>query len=189
MPTMRPPKRGVSYSEALAAAYASNPEDEIILDTLEFQHPAFVDESGQPMGIRVVNDHQILNAKLEATATLNPSEYVDFQPVYFQFTRPSETESGSLPEVEVRVDNVARILIPYLDQAKEMRSPITMMWRPYLVSDLTGPHILPVLTLTLRSVSADMNSVIAKAGFTDLANRRFPGSEYTSKKFPGLVVR
>jgi hypothetical protein len=29
----------------------------------------------------------------------------------------------------------------------------------------------------------------ARAGFTDLTNRRFPASEYTSAKFPGLTVR
>lgn len=186
---MRPPRRGVSYSEALAAAYASAPDTEVVLDTLEFLHPTFLDNLGQPMGIRVVNDHNPLLAFLEADAPLNPSEQVTFNACYFQFTRPTESESGSLPEVELRVDNVSRLLIPYLDSAKESRVPITVIWRPYLASDLTGPHMLPVLSLTLRNVSGDMNSMNARAGFTDLTNRRFPSSEYTSAKFPGLTVR
>lgn len=188
-PTMRPPKRGVSYSEALAAAYASAPEDEVVLDTLEFIHPTFLDLSGNPTGIRVVNDNEELQAYLEADAPLNPGALATFSPVYFQFTRPPETDSGSLPEIQLRVDNVSRLLIPYLDTAVQSRVPITMIWRPYLASDLSGPHMSPVLSLTLRSISGDMNSMTARAGFTDLANRRFPWPEYTSKNFPGLSAR
>lgn len=188
-PTMRPPKRGVSYSEAITAAYASNPEDEVALDTLEFLHPTFRDEDGDLIGLRVVNDHSLLLACLEATAPLDASSYVDFRPVSFEFTRPPETESAQLNEVALKVDNVARILIPYLDAAKESRVPITMIWRPYLPSDLSGPHIDPVLSLTLRGVGGDMNSMTARAGFSDLTNRRYPASEYTSRKFPGLFVR
>lgn len=188
-PAMRPPRRGVSYSEAIARAYVSAPEDEIILDTLEFLHPSFLDSGGQPMGLRVVNDGIALDAFLEASAPLNGGESVKFTNVSFIFRRPSETESGSLPEVEIQVDNVSRILIPYLDQAKNSRVPITMIWRPYLVSDLSGPHMNPPLQLTLRGVGGDMNKMTARAGFTALSNRRFPASEYTSKKFPALVAR
>lgn len=185
---MRPPRRGVTYSEALAAAYATAPEDEVVLDTIELIHPAFVDADG-PVAVRVVNDHSPLVATLEADAPLNPGETVEFASCYFQFTRPPESESASLPEVEVRVDNVSRVLIPYLDLAKTSRVPITLIWRPYLTSDLTGPHMNPPLTLTLRNVGGDMNSLTARAGFTDLANRRFPSMDYTPRTFPGLVVR
>lgn len=188
-PVMRPPKGGVSYSEALAAAYASAPEDEIILDTLEFNHPLFIDGDGQPMGIRVVNDHLPLMATLEADAPLNAGELVEFRCTQFNFRRPSESDSGSLPEIELQIDNAARVLMPYLDIVKNSRDPIKLIWRPYLVSDLSGPHINPPLTLTIRTVGGDMNSLTARAGFTDLMNRRFPASEYTSKKFPGLAAR
>lgn len=188
-PVMRPPRRGITYSEALAAAYATAPEDEVVLDTLEFLHPTFLDENGDPVAVRVVNDHSPLTATLEADAPLNGGEVVEFKNCYFQFSRPAETESSTLPEVEVKIDNAARVLIPYLDLAKESRVPITLIWRPYLTSDLSGPHMNPPLSLTLRSVGGDMNSLTGRAGFTDLANRRFPSSDYTAKKFPGLVVR
>lgn len=185
---MRPPRRGVSYSEALARAYAVAPEEEIVLDTIELLHPAFI-QDGVIVAVRVVNDHSPLSAFLEADAPLNGGEEVEFKNCYFQFRRPAESESASLPEVELQVDNVARVLIPYLDQAKESRVPITLIWRPYLVSDLSGPHMNPPLTLTLRGVGGDMNSLTGRAGFSDLTNRRFPASEYTSKKFPGLTAR
>lgn len=188
MPVYRTPKRGVTYSEALASAYASAPEDEVVLDTLEFRHPSFVD-AGQPFAIRVVNDHSDLVATLEDDAPLNDGETVTFKSVYFTFTRPPESDSGSTPEVEISVNNVARHLMPYLDVAKESRVPIEVTWRPYLASDLSAPHMNPPLTLTLRSISCDMMNVTARAGFSDLTNRRFPAIEYTSLKFPGLAAR
>ena len=129
MPDYRASRKGISYSEALAAAYASAPTDEVILDTLEFRHPAFLD-NGTPFGIRVVNDHSDLTATLEADAPLNPGASVLFYGVYFTFTRPSESDSGSVPEVEITVDNVARHLMQYLDAAKESRVPIEVTWRP-----------------------------------------------------------
>lgn len=188
-PVMRPPRKGVAYSEALTKAYASNDEDEVTFDTLEFLHPTFLDTSGNPMGIRVVCDNEDLNAFLEDDAPLNPGEEVLFSHAFFAFKRQAETESGQVPQVELQVDNVARILIPYLDMAKESRTAITVIWRPYLESDLSGPHMNPVLTLVLSNVTGDMNSLNARAGFVNLTNRRFPASEYTSRKFPELSVR
>lgn len=188
-PPMRTPRLGVSYSEALAAAYATAPEEEVIIDTLEFLHPLFQDETGTQIGIRIVNDHNVLHARLESSAPLNGGQYVDFSPCGFRFVRPEESDSGQVPEVEIQVDNVSRLLIPYVQLAMTNLDPIEVIWRPYCVSDLTGPHMNPVLRLTLHNVSADMYTVKARAGFTDLANRRFPSSEYTSKKFPGLTVR
>jgi hypothetical protein len=187
--TFRPRKLGVSYSEALAAAYASAPETEILLDTLEFRHPSFVDGGGNPIGLRGVNDHVELYAYLEAGAPLNASEEVLFYPIAFKFSRPSESSASNAPEVQLRVDNAARILIPYLDKARSSRSPVLLTYRQYLASDLSTPHMLPPLTMTLKNVSADMTTVTATAGFADLTNRRFPAVEYSGKKFPGLTVR
>lgn len=188
MPVYRTAKRGVSYSEAIAAAYASAPEAEVLLDTLEFRHASFV-TAGLSYAVRVVNDHTELLAYLEDDAPLNPGEEVTFLPVQFGLTRPSETDSGSTPEIEITVDNAARVLVPYLDAAKESRDPIQITWRPYLPSDLTGPHMNPPLTLSLRSVSLDMSRVVARAGFGNMSNRRFPALEYLSTKHPGLAAR
>lgn len=188
MPIYRTAKRGISYSQAIAAAYASAPETEVLLDTLEFRHASFT-SLGTPFAARVVNDHTLLSAYLEADAPLNPGELVVFLPTRFSLTRPAETESGSVPEIEITVDNAARVLMPYLDAAKESRDPIEVTWRPYLPSDLTAPHMLPPLTLALRSVSVDMSRVTARAGFGNMTNRRFPALEYTSVTHPGLAAR
>lgn len=189
MPTFRPPLGGVSYSEALAAAYAVATEEVVLLDTLEFLHPLFVDSEDLNISVRVVNSLHPLTATLEATAPMNPGETVTFQPVNFSLTRPKETASGQVSELELRVDNVSRILVPYLDMIRESREGVVAIWRPYASTDLTAPHISPVLSLTLRSISADMTSMVARAGVTDLTNRRFPAAEYTVLKYPWLTVR
>lgn len=186
---MRPPRRGVSYSAALAQAYATAPEDEIVLDTLELLHPTFVDDEGNPIPVRVVNDHDDLVCTLEDTAPLNPGEEVTFKAGRFVFQRPPETESAALPEVQVKVDNVSKYLTPFLDKAKESLDPITLIWRPYCTSDLGGPHMNPPMMLSLRGVSVTMTSVQGRAGFADIGNRRFPAIEYVGRNFPGLVVR
>lgn len=189
MPTFLTPKLGLSYSQAIAEAYSSAPEDTVILDTLEFRHPLFIDSTGAVVAIRVVNDHTALRAALEADAPADPGRFVDFQPVRFGFRRPTESDSAQMPEVEISVSNVARILIPYLDMAKESRAPISITYRPYLENDLDAPHMQPPLTLTLRSVTVDTTNVTMRAGFGDMNNRRFPKVDYTPAKFPGLVVR
>lgn len=189
MPVMQPPRQGVSYSEALAAAYASAPETDVILDTLEFIHPDVKDEEGNMTAIRVVNDHVHLMATLEADAPLNAGEEVRFLRAYFKMKRPTESDSGSPSDLDLQIDNVAKILTPFIAKVKGSHDPITVIWRPYLAADTSGPHMLPVLTRTITKISADLSSVTAKAGMVNYTNKRFPTSDYTAKKFPGLTAR
>lgn len=189
MPVMLPPRQGVSYSEAIAAAYASAPEEDILLDTLEFIFPNVVNEDGNPDGVRVVNNHTDLFATLEADAPLRPGEEVRFQRAGFDIRRPKESDSGTPADLDIKVDNVGKILAPYIVRAKETREPVVVIWRPYLLADLSGPHMLPVLTRVITTISADLSSVTAKATMVNYTNKRFPTSDYTSKKFPGLTAR
>ncbi len=189
MPTFLTPKRGLAYSQAIAEAYASAPEEVVILDTLEFRHPLFIDPTGAVVAVRVVNDHTVLRAALEADAPADPGRFVDFQPVRFGFRRPAESDSAQIPEVEISVSNVSFILTRYLDMSNESRFPVSVTYRPYLSNDLTAPHMQPPLTLTLRSATADVSTVTLRAGFGDMNNRRFPRMDYTSLRHPGLAVR
>lgn len=190
MPVFRSPKKGLSYSQAIAEAYASAPEDVVIMDTLEFRHPTFIDpDTLEVIALRVVNDHEALDATLEDTAPMDAGEVVTFQPVRFGFRRPAESESGSTQEVEITVSNVSKTMMPYLDRAKETRIPIEVTYRPYLSDDTSGPHMNPPMTLTLRNVTTNMSDVSARAGFGDLTNRRWPRVDYTPARFPGLVAK
>lgn len=189
MPTFRAPVLGLSHSQAIARAYASAPEDALVLETLEFRHATFVDGEGQPYAIRVVNDHTALLAYLEADAVLNGGEEVRFDPCRFTFEPPAQTESGQAPTIQIVVNNVARQLSPYMAQAKNSRSPLIVTWRPYLPDDLTAPHMSPPLTMSMRDVQVSMNDVQGTGTFIQLINRRFPAKEYTLRKFKNLTVR
>lgn len=189
MPVFKPVKKGVRMSEAIAEAYASAPSSVVVLHTLEFLHPNFVDDFGNPTSARVVRQYDSITARLEATAPRNPGEYVDFQGVMFDVVPPSEEDSGNTPDLRISIDNAMGVLMPYLDQAIESLVPIQVIYRPYLNTDLSLPHIDPPLVMTVRSISADVFRVTASASFGDVANRRFPYVLYKASQHPGLSAR
>lgn len=168
-----------TLSDALAEAYASAPADEVILHTLEIRHPSFT----QP--IRVVRDYHDFTATLEADAPVDPGAEVTFIAMAFDFILP-EVAKATSPEIEISLDNVGGEIIAYLDAAAQTPELIEVTYRPYLASDLSGPQMDPPLTLVIRSVTADIFRVRARAGYADLANRKFPAQVYDTQRFPGL---
>ncbi len=173
-------------TEALAEAYASNPVDDLPLDTLEFHHPAFVDELGNPVAPRVVCDTVPWTLGLEDDAPLNPGEMVLFEPVPFEFTKPS-FEEGSVPTLPFSVANVSRLLTYYLELASEQTDPIYVYYRTYLASNPSHPEMDPVVVMTLTAAKAGALRVTGTASLSDVHNWPFPGQKYTPARFPGLV--
>lgn len=176
----------MTMSAAIEEAYASNPVDERILDTLEFHHPTFVDEFGRRTAVRVVRDSVEWSLRLENTAPLNKDEYVTFLPVPFDFTQPGYAEN-QVPTLSFSISNVSRIITKYLEQAIAQTSPIQMYYRPYLQSDPTGPQINPVIIMTLSAATVGTMQVTGTASLSDVHNWPFPAQKYTPERFPGLV--
>lgn len=170
-----------TLADALQEAYASAPASEVILHTLEIRHPSFT----QP--IRVVRDHSDFTCFLEADAPADPGAEVTFVAFSFDFVLPEVAKSTS-PEIEISLDNISGEIIGYLDAAAQTPDLIEVTYRPYLASDPSGPQMDPPLTLVIRSVSADVFRVRARAGYADLGNRKFPSEVYTSERFPGLAA-
>ncbi|WP_039758440.1 DUF1833 family protein [Bartonella queenslandensis] len=175
-----------TLTAALAEAYASSPSDVVILHTLELRHPAFKDDDGAPIGVRLVRDYQDLSAKLEASAPLNANEYVRFIAMGFDLELPP-VDTAPVPEITVTIDNVSRELIKHLDAAVESAEKIEITYRPYLSNDLSGPQMDPPITLTLTQVEADVSRVVGRARMLDVGNKSFPAENYTSKRFPSLT--
>lgn len=175
-----------SLSAAIKEAYATAPQGEVILHTLEFRHPSFEDELGAPTAIRVVHDHADLNARLETSAPLNPDEYVTFIAFAFDFSLP-EVQQTAMPEITITIDNVSQDIERNLALAVASPYKIEVTYRPYLNTDLTGPQMNPPLTLTVTGVEANDFQITARATFSDMANKLFPGVDYTAETFPGLV--
>jgi len=190
-----------ALSEALAEAYASAPTQEVILHTLELNHPSFVTP------LRVVNDHQDLMAYTLARKDLllesggymllesgnvmmlesNTAELVTFVAFSFRFKLPDVTKTG-VPEIEIEIDNVSRDVLTYIDLAANSADKIEVTYRPYLASDLSGPQMDPAITLTLHDVEVDIFAIRGRASYGDYGNRRFPGEWYDAQRFPGLIA-
>ena len=118
-----------ALSEAIKEAYASAPSEQIILHTLELRHPAFVDEDGQQVAIRVVRDTGDLWARLESQAPLQAGERVQFVAMGFELDLPP-VDTMPVPEITVTLDNVSREIVRHLDAAAESQSVIEVTYRP-----------------------------------------------------------
>lgn len=170
-----------SLDDALAEAYASAPAYDPILHTLELRHPSFT------APIRVVRDHRDFTAFLEADAPADPGGEVTFVGFAFDFKLPEVAKAQS-PEIEIILDGISGEIISYLDAAAQSSELIEVTYRPYLASDPSAPQMDPPLTLVVRTVTADVFTVRAKAGYADLSNRRFPYQLYDTERFPGLAA-
>jgi len=169
-----------SLSQALKEAFASAPSGTVVLDTLEIWHPSF----DQP--IRVVRDHVDLTARLETGAPRDAGQKVTFASMAFNFA-PPPVDTAPVPEITLSLDNVGRDLADALEAAAISQDVIEVTWRPYLSTDLEGPHMDPPITLTLTEVEADTMRVTGRARMLDIGNKAFPSITYTARRFPGLA--
>jgi hypothetical protein len=181
-----------TLSDAIKEAYASAPDDQVLIHTLEFRHPGFTDENGAPDSIRVVRDHRDWDAKLEADAPLFPGQFKTFIGYAFDLSMPG-VEKAAAPQISITIDNAGAQIVQQIEQAIVLPDKIEVTYRPYLSSDVDGsgrlnaPHMDPVLTLVIDSIDVDDLSIVATASVGDFVNKRFPNEEYTATRFPGLV--
>lgn len=189
MATFLPKRQGISQSEALAEAYAHDISSVPALTTISLYHAAFEDEYGRRTAVYAVQDYEPLEATIEIDATtFDAGSTVIFQPVAFEFTRPPESDSQQAPSVQLKVDGVAKHLMPHLKAASQSQTPILMVVRTYMANDTSEPHEKPPMRLILRNVSCDKTSVTATASYADLINQKFPRVTYTRENHPGLVA-
>ena len=173
-------------TEAITEAYAACPTDVVIFDTLEFRHPSFQDEENNPIGVRVVNDNQDLQATLEAAAPLNAGEEVTFYKGAFRVVLPAVRE-GEPAELRIEVSNVTRELEGYLELAVASTDPIEATYRPFLSTDTSQPHWTKPAHMQIVKVSSDVFRVTAVAGHAAFWNKPVPSELYTRSRFPQLV--
>lgn len=170
-----------ALSAALKEAFASAPVNQIIHDTLEFWHSSFA------APLRIVCDRVALDARIEAGAPRDAGALVTFAPYAFEITPPELTATG-VPQCTIEVDNIDRTLLALIDGAVGFSTPIVVLRRLYLSATATvGPENVPVMTLTIQSVSATPFRISAVAGYPDLLNKKFPRLEYELTTFAGLA--
>jgi len=169
-----------TLSQAIKEAYAVAPNNSVAYHTLEIYHPSFTTP------IRVVRDFVDLSARLESTAPRDASTYVTFVGYAFDFVLP-EVSTGGVPQLQITIDNVARDIMAGLEQAVTTSTPITVIYRLFISTDLTAPQNNPPMSMTIISISADVFKVTATATFGDMVNKKFPTVLYNIETFPGLV--
>jgi hypothetical protein len=172
------------YSDDLREYYFSADPDIVEIETLELRHPGFLDENGNNVAVRIVNQQDDFTATLESDAQMNAGETVTFQACAITVKRPESSDTGR-PAVEIAVANVSKLLIPYLDIAAEGKDPIYMTFRLYLSNDTSAPQSI-IDYLTAQKVSAGVLEVTCTAGFEDILNKPFGKQVYTTREYPGL---
>ncbi len=172
-----------TLSLAIKEAYASAPAA-IIYHTLEIYHPSFT------VPIRVVRDTVNLTARLESAAPRDAAALVEFIGYKFDITPPEISTSG-VPQCTIEIDNVSREILAQIEAAVNGGSQelITICYRNFLQGNLNvGPENNPPLTLNVSDITANVFRISATAGFSNMANKKFPNLDYTSELFPGLIA-
>lgn len=177
----------MTYSQAIAEAYATADMDEVILDTVELIHPGFVDDNGNPTAVRIVRAiEKSIQLRLEQNAPLNGGQIVSFVGVPFNFTMPA-FKVGQVPSFQLAIDNVSREVTKYLEMAIAQITPITVIYRPYLASDPSGPQLDPPYQFTLTNAKADVFQITGTCTMNDVYNWPFPKRKYLPAEWKGLV--
>lgn len=177
----------MSYSDAIAEAYASAPLDDITIDTIELYHPSFIDTEGNPTAVRVAQGYDDWVLKLENEAIMNAGQYVTFLGCEFSFTMPEFSDDSS-PTIELTISNVSREIARYLELAQSSIAidPIKLTYRPYLASDTSKPQMDPPIVMELSEVDVDVFQATGTASLADVHNAAFPNKVYDYARFPGL---
>lgn len=176
----------MTYKQAIAEAYASADVNEVPVDTIEFRHPSFVDDNGNPTAIRLAVSYKNYDLTLEQNAPVDGGKTVTFIGCPFEFTLP-EVGADAHPELKLSVDNVDRRITMYLEQASGSIVPISCTYRPYLESDPSGPQMDPPFNFTASKVVVDVFKATMTCTTADVNNWGFPNRIYRPEEFPGLV--
>lgn len=155
----------------LETVYASSPDDEVQISTLEILHPAF-----DP--IRTCAGYE------DHTVTLETGEVVTFLASVLDVSLPRRDTSGQ-QNLKFAIENVTGIAQDAIDRALEAGGEITVVYRDYLASDLSEPAGPP---LKMVVVGAEMSetSLQVTCSYQDIVGRAWPNMRYTVSFAPGL---
>lgn len=183
MPTYRTVKNGVQLSQALAEAAAVAPVGRAMLVALELRHPALLNP------VRIVHNHEAIFATLEAGAPVGAGTTVEFMATFMEVTEPEESDTAATPEITVTLDNVGGLASEALKLARDSLVPWELTERLYASDDLSGPAMLPPLTLECTSARIAGNQLVLTASFGDHTNVAIPRLTFKAEEYIGLTAR
>lgn len=162
-----------SLSDAIKEAFTLAPSNVVIYDTLEIRQEG------------VQGPIFLVKARRELVAQDENGDQRIFEPSGFQFTLPPSTEEG-FQSLNVAIDNIGLRVTNFVKAAQSERVPVKMVYRPYVSTNLTQPHMDPPLILYLKDIQMTHVQVTGRATFMDIVNKKFPSILYTRKLFPVL---
>ena len=168
----------MSVTDAIKEAYAVQPADEMVYETLELDHPAFAAPVRVVTGVEENIDLPVWDEEVGAYVD------VEFTAMQVSVVAPGSNEDGPTP-MRLRVDNVSAFLIPYLRAATQSTAPVNVTYRAYAASDLSQPGEL-IDGLELRDVSVTAAAAEASLGFKEIESQNFPLSTYDEEFYPAL---
>lgn len=162
-----------ALSEALKEAYVVAPAAVSYINTIQISHSRM----SKPLYLVQGFFHRVM--------TLETEEEVTFNACAFDFKLPA-TDEGGLQEMEITIDNINNLVSDFCEQALSFPTPVEILYRPYLSTDLTTPQMDPPLRLFLLDVQINESQVSGRAAPVDFLNLKFPVEHYDAGRFPAL---
>ena len=154
----------------LKTVYASAPDDELILITLEIRlSPTDV--------VRVVQGFE--NHMLGVDGV-----YQEFTAAAISVALPSSNTSGQ-QTLRFSIGGLNSLIQRHIDAALESSTPITLIYREYLESDKSAPARQPY-TMTISGIQLEGDEAQIEASYWDILNYSWPRQRYTEETAPGI---
>lgn len=161
-------------TRALRRAFNSAPNDEQIIETLELSHSMFSKTW-----------YLASNSTAPTPYGLETGAQVLFQPLPFTVKLPNSDAQGG-QTLSISLANAGREMVQEIEAAATKPDErIVVVYRVYLLSDLSYPQNLPI-RLSLDSIAMTDEAIQAQAGRSDVLNFKFPNKTYVAQQFPGL---
>lgn len=154
----------------LKTVYASAPDDELILITLEIHlAPTVIVRAVQGF------ENQMLGVD---------GVYREFTASAISVALPSSNASGQ-QTLRFSIGGINSLIQRHMDDALESRSPIPMVYREYLESDKSEPARQPYI-MTISGIQLEGDEAQIEASYWDILNYAWPRQRYTEETAPGV---
>jgi hypothetical protein len=167
-------------------AYASAPQNEIVLHSMEVNHKTFT-EPFRVIRWPIAGEEPVrFQCLLEEDADYNPNEIVEFIGAPFELMLP-EKDTENPGQFTVRIDNIGDLLDEYLENAALSGGKISAVYREYIKGqEKDGPaSVWPGITLT--SPRMENQTLFMDGAILSWMSKKW-GGVYTPGKYPGIML-
>src|SRR5690625_280705 len=154
----------------LKTVYASAPDDELIVMTLEIRlSPSDVVRVGQGCENHMLGVDGV---------------YREFTASAISVALPSSNTSGQ-QSLRFSIGGLNSLIQRHMDAALESSTPITLIYREYLESDKSAPARQPYI-MTISGIQLEGDEAQLEASYWDILNYSWPRQRYTEETAPGI---